>query len=108
MLDEEGGDEFLPDWTSPPGDTIRDLMDAMLLSIPQLAAQLDLVEAHARDLLEGRAPVTPQIADKLAQLFGPSATFWRRRELHYRADLVRLGYADLADALARDERQQNT
>ncbi len=46
--------------------------------------------ADIKDLLEGRAEITSEMARRLARALGASEAFWTRRESQYRADLARL------------------
>lgn len=98
--EEDELQDFAPDWTCPPGDTISDLLLRRAMSVQEFGQHMELEDHAVRDLLNGRAPVTPELAQKLEKLFSAPARFWTNRELNYRADLVRLGYVDLADGLA--------
>ena len=81
---------FEPDWLSPPGETIRDLIDERRLTLAEFARQIGCSSKDATELLRGRASVTPEIAQKLATVLGSSPRFWLARESQYRADMVRL------------------
>lgn len=88
--------EFLPQWTSPPGHTIADVMSARGFSRAELARLLgespDFVEA----LLEGREAITLGLARRLQEAVGGSAVFWMTRDRQYRDDVARLREAGLA------------
>lgn len=74
---------FKPDWVSPPGDTIMDLLEEKGLSQTELAQRLGMSEEHLRQLVKGRQPLTDDIARCLAEALGVSANFWRNREARY-------------------------
>lgn len=74
-------------WAVPPGQTIRDLMAENRLSVRELAQSIDLSPDGLEYLLEGGAPLTKPVAERLATVFGATASFWLRREAQYRAKL---------------------
>jgi HTH-type transcriptional regulator / antitoxin HigA len=78
---------FEPDWVSPPGDTIEDLLDDLGMSKAQLAQRTGFTPKHINELVHGRAPLTPAAAVKLATVLGSTAEFWLTREAQYRAAL---------------------
>jgi HTH-type transcriptional regulator/antitoxin HigA len=78
---------FQPDWVSPPGDTIEDLLDDLGMSKAQLAQRTGFTPKHINELVKGRAPLTPAAAVKLATVLGSTAEFWLTREAQYRAAL---------------------
>lgn len=80
--------EFLPDWASPPGDTILELLELRNISKEQLAELVPSVSV-IEHLLTGRAKITIKVARELEQVFQVSFRFWLRRESQYRASLVR-------------------
>lgn len=80
-------------WAIPPGQTIRDLLAANRMSIRELAQSIDLSPDGIDFLLEGAVPLTEPIAERLATVFGASASFWLRREAQYRAKLHKDGAA---------------
>ncbi|MEQ8757399.1 MAG: helix-turn-helix domain-containing protein [Coleofasciculus sp. G1-WW12-02] len=79
---------FTPDWISPPGDTIADLIEEREWSQTDLAKRLDYTPKHVSLLLNGKAPITEETALKLANVLGSNASFWLSREAQYRAKLA--------------------
>jgi addiction module HigA family antidote len=75
------------DWTSPPGDTIRDAMDEMGIAIDELTAALELPRPYVTGLLAGSERITPDVAARLEQVFGEPAEFWLRRDEIYLNDI---------------------
>ena len=72
--------DYTPDWVSPPGETIADLADEAGLTLAQLAERLGMSIADTATLIDGVLPLDGPIGLKLAEVFGPSAEFWRNRE----------------------------
>lgn len=79
---------FTPDWASPPGDTIRDLLSARAMTQLQLADGLALPVAQVPQLLDGTHPITEEIARRLQQVLGATSNFWLQRESQYRAAVM--------------------
>ncbi len=86
----EDQDNFSPDWQSPPGDTIADLMRERGWTSAQLAARLDLSVKNLNLLIDGEMTITNDLAFKLATVLGSSALFWLRREAAYRQQSAQL------------------
>lgn len=83
-------DEFRPNWASPPGNTICDVLEERGISLERFAAELQLSRDVADDLIGGGQPITQDIAAGLERYLGATATFWLTRDSHYRRQLVRL------------------
>ena len=79
---------FTPDWISPPGDTIADLIEERNWSQDELEKRLGYTPKHISLLINGKAPITEEIAIKLENVLGGSASFWLSREAQYRARLT--------------------
>ena len=81
---------FTPDWVSPPGDTILDLLDERGWTQAALATRVGFSDKHVNQLIKGKVPLTEEAASRLAQALGTNAGFWLTREARYRERLVRL------------------
>jgi HTH-type transcriptional regulator/antitoxin HigA len=82
--------EFEPDWASPPGDTIKGILEERGATSDDLARKLSLTRDQMDDLLKGTLPLTERIATDLCSILGGSVQFWINREANYRSDLIRL------------------
>ena len=91
VIQEMNEQEFLPDWTSAPGETILDILEERRLSTNDLAIQLNQTQDFVKGLIVGQERITLDVANQLAKVFGVSADFWVNREAKYRADSARLG-----------------
>lgn len=80
----DADDAFRPDWRSPPGDTIRDLMVERGVDVVALARALGFSVGGVEDLLRGDLPIRPRTASILARTLGGTAPFWVRRDEQYR------------------------
>lgn len=83
-----GTHEFRPDWMSPPGETIRDLLHDQERSSDWLADALNESAEMVSDLLAGREAINEALAQGLAQALGASQSFWLRRDAIYRHALA--------------------
>lgn len=80
--------EFQPNWVSPPGETISELLLERDLSLDCLVQQTGLPRSKVKQLLDGNIPITKSIALGLQTLFSVSSDFWLRREENYRKSLA--------------------
>ena len=76
---------FKPDWISPPGDTISDLLEERNWTQTEFAHQLSESKAFVSRLLLGQEPLSEAVAVKLARVLGRTAQFWLKREADFRA-----------------------
>jgi plasmid maintenance system antidote protein VapI/Zn-dependent peptidase ImmA (M78 family) len=86
--------EFRPDWASPPGDTISDILGERRLSDVEFASQIGRSLEEARSLLQGRASITIAIARQLEAVLGASVEFWMSRDFQYQQDIARIHNAN--------------
>ncbi|AUX47584.1 XRE family transcriptional regulator [Sorangium cellulosum] len=83
-------DSFCPDWASPPGETVADILEEQSITIREFARRIGHTIGQVKELLDGRAPITNTTAQKLEISLGVPAAFWVTREAQYRQDLARI------------------
>ncbi|MFH0794916.1 MAG: ImmA/IrrE family metallo-endopeptidase [bacterium] len=81
---------FSPDWVSPPGDTILDLIDERGWTQTELARRLGYSLKHVNQLIKGLVPLSEELAICLELVLGSTARFWLTREAQYREGCIRL------------------
>lgn len=81
---------YAPDWVSPPGDTILDIIEERGWSQTELAARLGYSEKHVSQLVNGKVPLSDEVAMRLERVLGSNAGFWLAREAKYREHCARL------------------
>ncbi len=86
--------DFSPDWASPPGDTMTDILEERNLSLNEFAEMMGQTPEHVNELLHGSAMITIETARKLEGVLGGSAAFWMIRESQYRGDVARIQSQD--------------
>ncbi len=79
--------KFQPDWASPPGHTILDMMCWRGMKVIELANKLKLSGANVNRLLDGRLEISLSLARDLSDNLGSTVDFWIAREHIYRKDL---------------------
>ena len=92
-------DDFTPRWASPPGDTIKTVLDERGWSLDEFAPRLAIDVETLENLLSGVLPLNIEIARNLSKSLGASVEFWMSRDLQYREDLSRLEATRLAESL---------
>lgn len=74
----------------PPGETIREELDALNMSQSDFAKRMDMSEKTISQIINGDAPITYDTALNLESVLGVSATFWNNYEAKYRENLKRI------------------
>ncbi|OWQ88580.1 DNA-binding protein [Roseateles aquatilis] len=90
----EPGAAFAPDWVSPPGDTILDLLEERGWTQQQVADRLGFSLKHVNQLIKGKVPLSEDAAVRLQTVLGASVGFWLSREAQYRERLALQGAAE--------------
>jgi HTH-type transcriptional regulator / antitoxin HigA len=79
---------FNPDWVSPPGETIRDVLHERNITIDDFADKMHQSRQETLELLQGQSPITLRTARQLEKVLGASVEFWMSREFRYRERLT--------------------
>jgi HTH-type transcriptional regulator / antitoxin HigA len=82
-------DQFNPDWISPPGDTIGELIEELGWKQTDLAKRMGTTPQFINDLVKGRVPISTEIAERLSRVLGSTPNFWLVRDAQYQAGLER-------------------
>ncbi|MBO1047738.1 HigA family addiction module antitoxin [Dolichospermum sp. UHCC 0684] len=76
--------EYNPDYVSPPGDTLLEVLEDSGMTQAQLAERTGTPKKTINEIISGQAAITPEIALQLELLFNISASFWNNHERRYR------------------------
>jgi len=76
-------DHFNPNYATPPGDTIYDIMQERGITKAELGHALHLGLREVTDLIDGKRRITLGIANMLAEYLGASFQFWMLRDYNY-------------------------
>ena len=82
--------EYRPDVVSPPGETIFETLEQYGMSQAELADRMGRPKKTINEIIKGKAAILPDTAIQLEHVLGVPASFWIRREQHYRESLARL------------------
>lgn len=74
-------------YISPPGATLRNLLDEREISQGKLAANTGLDAETITGIIAGVTPITSATALTLEKALGAPATFWMQREANYQVEL---------------------
>jgi HTH-type transcriptional regulator/antitoxin HigA len=80
--------DFAPDWVSPPGETIVDLLEERGWTQNELSDRLGYSPKHVNQLIKGHVSLTEEAAVRLHNVLGGSVGFWLSREAQYREQLA--------------------
>jgi addiction module HigA family antidote len=80
---------FDPDWTVPPGETLREALAERKMTQARLAQACGWHRSRVSEMCRGVAPITFDVALRLEAALGISAEFWLCAEAHYRVGLAR-------------------
>ena len=78
-----------PDWLSPPGDTIADLLDERNWTQAEFAVRLGTSRKFVNQLVSGEALINEATALRLERVLGSTTRFWLSREADYGAVLAK-------------------
>jgi HTH-type transcriptional regulator/antitoxin HigA len=73
----------------PPGETLRETLDALDMSQVQFAQRSGLSTKHVNQIMQGLSAVTPETALLIERVTGVPARFWNSLESNYRDALGR-------------------
>lgn len=90
---------YRPDEVSPPGETLRELLEERGMSQAELGTRMGRPKKTISEIMNGKAAITPETALQLELVLGVPARFWTEREAHFRQSLARRAQeAALAEA----------
>lgn len=90
--------EYAPDFVSPPGETLADVLEEQGMTQADLARRAGLSKKTVNRIVKGKEPITPETALKLERVLGIPARFWLAREQHYREFLAAAAERDSLEA----------
>ncbi len=76
--------KYAPDKVFPPGETLREVLEAIGMSEVEFAERMAADVKEIRRLVKGEAPVTADIAQRMEGVLGVPASFWENLEQQYR------------------------
>lgn len=86
------------DLAIPPGETLRENLEALHLSQADLARRMDRPLKTVNEIIQGKAQITPETAIQLEHVLDIPASFWNALEKQYREILAQLQAEEKLDA----------
>lgn len=83
------GNKYLPDYVSPPGETLKETLETVGMSQVQLAQRTGRPIKTINEIIKGKAALTSETALQLELVLGIPASFWSERERNYQEYLAR-------------------
>lgn len=80
----------MPDYVSPPGDTLIETLEALNMTQVELAERMGRPKKTINEIIQGKTAITAETALQLERVVGVPADFWLRLEQNYRESLARL------------------
>ena len=90
MMAIEIQNQYIPDSASAPGETLQELLEERDMTQAELARRTGKHVKTINEIIQGKAPITPETALQFERVFGTPASFWNNRERNYRETLARL------------------
>jgi len=81
--------QYIPDFVSPPGETLLETLDAIGMTQADLAERTGRPRKTINKIIHGTTAITPETALQLERVLGITASFWNNRERHYQESLAR-------------------
>ena len=81
--------EYMPDWVSPPGETLQELLEEKGMTQAELAERMGRPKKTINEIVKGKAEITPDTSLQLERVLGVPSSFWNNRERAYRESLAR-------------------
>ncbi len=82
--------QYLPDYATPPGHTLAEILENKGLSTEAFAKKCGVSTEVIDAILDGSVPITDDMALIFEEIFGINSSFWINLERNYRETLVRL------------------
>lgn len=90
---------------SPPGVILAEALEERGMTGGDLARRLGCTEKHVSQLVNGRVPLTTDMALQLEQVLGIPAQLWNALEFNYQSEqkrkVIRVGYSAFASWMKR-------
>lgn len=81
---------FAPDWVCPPGESVLEIAEERGWSQIELAKRLGYTQKHISQLINGKASITIDTAQRLELVLGSTLDFWLSLESNYQKHKARL------------------
>jgi HTH-type transcriptional regulator/antitoxin HigA len=88
-MPNQNHNQYSPDVVSPPGETLKETLEALCMSQAELAERMGRPKKTINEIIKGKAALTPETALQLERVLGVPADFWANRDYHFREFLAK-------------------
>jgi HTH-type transcriptional regulator / antitoxin HigA len=81
---------YRPDYSIPPGETLRAVIEARGMTQAELSRRAGLSAKHINQIVQGVAPISPDAALALERVLGVPARFWNALEANHQSRELQL------------------
>jgi len=79
----EPKNEYNPDYVSPPGDTLAEVLESRSMAQNELAERTGRTPKLINEIIKGKAPIVPETAIQLERVLSIPASFWNNRQRRF-------------------------
>jgi len=84
----EPRNEYMPDYVSPPGETLMEVLESRSMAQSELAERTGRTPKLINEIIKGKAPISPETAIQLERVLSIPASFWNNRQRRYDESLA--------------------
>lgn len=81
--------QYLPDYVTPPGETLLETLETIGMSQAELAKRMGRPVKTINEIIQAKAAITAETAMQLEQVLHIPASYWLNHEQGYRESLAR-------------------
>lgn len=82
--------KFEPDFAVPPGETLKETMHSLEMTLRELSARTGLTQQTLIRIFNGKQIISYETANKLELVTNVPASFWNNLEAQYREQIARI------------------
>jgi HTH-type transcriptional regulator/antitoxin HigA len=88
-MSDDSTNSYQPEYVTPPGLTLADLLEERGIRQNELAVRMDVTPKFINEIIAGKASISPSTALSLERTLDVPADFWLGRDAHYQASRAR-------------------
>ncbi len=82
--------QYEPDFVSPPGETLMEVLEQKQMSQSQFANRVGHTPKYVNEIIKGKAPITAEAAISFEKVLGIPCSFWNNRQRNYDLFIAKL------------------
>ena len=89
-MDKVIKNEYMPDYVSPPGDTLLEVLHSQGIKQVTLSERIGRSKKFINEIIKGKENISPEVALQLERVLGIPSSFWNNRQRRYDDYLARI------------------